>query len=229
MTSYIINLFLFFLSLFIFYLPSRIVRHRRRDGVSTVSSDEEDPPPITPEPVTPLVVTPLVATPLVAIAAGEPATPAAPVLKKKRKWRQASIADTTPDKSALLAGKQAQQDQTSTQFVDGLSHLISSSSDRLSEEDMLRLLYSYFTTKEPPSAKAFTFIYKQMVCKRETKEASGDMDYFKSFFHSETYSALAANDEEAYVKVLKEDKHGSSRMKQFIQMFGSLFFYNDST
>jgi hypothetical protein len=127
LTSYIIYLFLFFLSLFIFYLPSRIVRHRRRDGVSTVSSDEEDPPPITPEPVTPLVATPLVATPLVAIAAGEPATPAAPVLKK-RKWRQASIADTTPDKSALLAGKQAQQDQTSTKFVDGLSNLISSSS-----------------------------------------------------------------------------------------------------
>ena len=94
---------------------------------------------------------------------------------------------------------------------------------------MLRLLYSYFTTKETSSAKAFTFIYKQMVCKRETKEASGDMDYFKSFFHSETYSALAANDEEAYVKVLKEDKHDSSRMKHFIQMFGALFSYKDGS
>jgi hypothetical protein len=164
----------------------------------------------------------------------DPVTPA-PALKKsfavKRKWKQASI--NAPDmqsekKSALLAGGQLAQHQTST-FVDGYSYLISSSSDRLSEEDMLRLLYSYFTTKETTSAKAFTFIYKQMLCKRETKKASGDMDYFKSCFHSNTYSVLAANDEEAYVKVLKEDKHGSSRMKQFIQMFGSLFFYNDST
>jgi hypothetical protein len=70
------------------------------------------------------------------------------------------------------------------------------------------------------------FIYKQLLYKRESKKASSDTDYFKTFFHSDAYSGVAGDDEDAYARTLKEiGKDDIFKFKQYILMLGSLFFY----
>ncbi|MFB1019095.1 MAG: hypothetical protein QMC37_02520, partial [Flavobacteriales bacterium] len=109
-------------------------------------------------------------------------------------------------------------------FCKGLATIIKSSSD-LTEEDMLYLLYEFFSQKETKTAQAFVFLYKQLLCKLESKKASSDTDYFKTFFHSDAYSGVAGDDD-AYVRTLKGiGKDDISKFKQYIQMLGSLFFY----
>jgi hypothetical protein len=90
-------------------------------------------------------------------------------------------------------------------FCKGLATIIKSSSD-LTEQDMLYLLYEFFSRKETKTAQAFVFIYKQMLYKRESKKASSDTDYFKTFFHSDAYSGVAGDDEDAYARTQNESR-----------------------
>jgi hypothetical protein len=64
-----------------------------------------------------------------------------------------------------------------------------------------------------------------MLYKRESKKASSDTDYFKTFSHSDAYSGVAGDDD-AYARTLKGNgKDDISKFKQYIQMLGSLFVY----
>jgi len=137
--------------------------------------------------------------------------------KKKRKADACLEEESKRQRTLTHAGSQSL-------FCKGLATIIKSSSD-LTEEDMLYLLYEFFSQKETKTAQAFVFLYKQLLCKLESKKASSDTDYFKTFFHSDAYSGVAGDDD-AYVRTLKGiGKDDISKFKQYIQMLGSLFFY----
>jgi hypothetical protein len=137
--------------------------------------------------------------------------------KKKRKADACLEEESKRQRTLTHAGSQSL-------FCKGLATIIKSSSD-LTEEDMLYLLYEFFSQKETKTAQAFVFLYKQLLCKLESKKASSDTDYFKTFFHSDAYSGVAGDDD-AYVRALKGNgKDDISKFKQYIQMLGSLFFY----
>ena len=154
--------------------------------------------------------------------AAEPAKAAEPAEaikapKKKRKADACLEEESKRQRTLTHAGSQSL-------FCKGLATIIKSSSD-LTEEDMLYLLYEFFSQKETKTAQAFVFLYKQLLCKLESKKASSDTDYFKTFFHSDAYSGVAGDDD-AYVRALKGNgKDDISKFKQYIQMLGSLFFY----
>ena len=148
--------------------------------------------------------------------------------KKKRKADAPSFIGDLQESRCLEEESKRQRTLThagsQSLFCKGLATIIKSSSD-LTEEDMLYLLYEFFSQKETKTAQAFVFLYKQLLCKLESKKASSDTDYFKTFFHSDAYSGVAGDDD-AYVRALKGNgKDDISKFKQYIQMLGSLFFY----